>query len=136
MIRRFNGRDWDGVAVETYKNEPGTWMEVSRRVLFDQDPSRFQVRYFEVAPGGYTTYERHTHEHCVVVLRGRGEARLGDDVQSVGPNDVVIVDSGTPHQFRNPYDEPFGMLCVVDRERDRPQPMESPATDEASNKGR
>jgi len=24
------------------------------------------------------------------------------------------------HQLRNPADEPFGFLCIVDHERDRP----------------
>ncbi len=132
MIRRASPDGWAGVPVETYKNEPGTWMEVSRRVLFDSEQSQFQVRYFEVAPGGYTSFERHVHEHCVIVLRGQGRVLLGEETHEVGPGDVVEVASSTPHQFSNEGPDPFGILCVVDRERDRPEPLVSETRSEAS----
>jgi ribulose-bisphosphate carboxylase large chain len=84
----------------------------------------FHVRYFEVAPGGFTTLERHAHEHVVVVLRGRGEVRLGGDVHALDFGDTVYVAPGEVHQFRNPSaSEPFGFLCLVDAERDRPVPV-------------
>ena len=35
-------------------------------------------------------------------------------------NDVVFVPSWGWHQFRNVGDEPFGFLCAVTAERDRP----------------
>ena len=36
---------------------------------------KFHVRYFEVAPGGYSTLEKHVHEHVVIPLRGKGVVR-------------------------------------------------------------
>lgn len=33
---------------------------------------QFHVRYFEVGPGGYSTLEKHVHEHVVIPIRGRG----------------------------------------------------------------
>ena len=120
MVIKHSGANWPELPSQQYKNEPGTWMDVSRRVLFDGERSQFQVRYFEIEPGGYTSYEQHEHEHCVVVLRGSGEVRLDDAWSAVDPMDTVIVSSRRPHQFRNTSDEPFGILCIVDRERDRP----------------
>lgn len=120
LIRRHEGANWPSVEATEYKNEPGTWMDVTRRVLFDRDTSQFQVRYFEVAPGGYTSLEKHVHEHCVIVVRGRGEVQLGEETFEVGMLDEVTVASGVPHQFRNPSSEPFGIVCIVDRDRDRP----------------
>ncbi|HZH98707.1 MAG TPA: cupin domain-containing protein, partial [Fimbriimonadaceae bacterium] len=111
---------WDGVDRETYKDEPGTWMQVSRRVLSIDAGAGFEVRYFEVEPGGYTSFEMHRHEHVVLVLRGKGEVRLHDVWHDLGTHDVVRVSTETPHQFRNAGAEPFGILCVVDKERDRP----------------
>ena len=35
----------------------------------------FHVRYFEVGPGGYSTLEKHQHEHVVIPIRGRGVVR-------------------------------------------------------------
>lgn len=103
-----------------YKNEPGTWMDVSRHVLFDSENCAFQTRYFEISMGGYTSFEKHAHEHCVVVLHGSGRVRLGDQWHDLEPGDVVGVESWTPHQFAAATNSTLGILCIVDRERDRP----------------
>jgi quercetin dioxygenase-like cupin family protein len=85
------------------------------------ESTRFHVRYFEIAPGGFTSLERHQHEHVVVVLRGRGHVQLGGQVHVVGYGDTVYVAPQESHQFRNASaDEPFGFLCIVDAERDGP----------------
>jgi mannose-6-phosphate isomerase-like protein (cupin superfamily) len=39
------------------------------------------------------------------------------------PFDCVFVAPGEPHQFRADDGEPLGFLCMVDRERDRPEPL-------------
>lgn len=132
MISRWTGEGWEGVDRQTYKNEPGTWQDVARHVLFDTGSSGFQTRYFEVAAGGYTSFERHRHEHCVVVLRGLGRVRLGDSWSEIGPLDVVRVLSGTPHQFCANADAPLGILCVVDRDRDAPELLGNDPAGEAS----
>ncbi|RMD83376.1 MAG: cupin domain-containing protein [Candidatus Dadabacteria bacterium] len=80
----------------------------------------FDVRYFEVAAGGYSTLERHDHPHAVLVLSGRGQVILDDEVSELTPFDCVYVAPGTLHQFRAAPDEPLGFLCIVDRDRDKP----------------
>jgi len=35
----------------------------------------------------------------------------------------VYVPPLVPHRWVNPYSEPFGFLCTVDAERDKPQPV-------------
>jgi len=120
MIQRCERFAFPDVEMTTYKDEPGTWVAVSRRILADRSDTQFETRYFEVAPGGYTSFERHGHEHVVVVLRGAGRVRLHDEWTELATGDVVHVPTQTPHQFQNPTTEPFGILCVVDRERDRP----------------
>jgi quercetin dioxygenase-like cupin family protein len=84
------------------------------------------VRYFEVEPGGFTTWEKHEHEHVVIVQRGRGHAVVGTQAHAVGPGDIVYVSPSDPHQFRCPAKaaEPFGFLCLVNAERDRPVPVD------------
>lgn len=120
MIFRSEGFQWPGVERQDYKNEPGTWQDVSRRVLFSTPNSQFETRYFEIAPGGYTSHEKHGHEHCVIVARGSGEVYLDGAWGTVSPGDVVHVPPHAPHQFRNRGTEPFGILCIVDKVRDRP----------------
>lgn len=124
-IVRSEGHTYPGVEVTTYKDEPGTWVAVTRRVLAEGSDTEFETRYFEVAPAGYTSFERHEHEHVVIVQRGRGRVRLNDGWSEIGPGDIVHVASHTPHQFVNAGDEPFGIVCIVDRERDRPTLLEN-----------
>jgi quercetin dioxygenase-like cupin family protein len=120
-VVRFHDFHWIGVEPRNYKSPGDSWRDVTRHPLIGDDQrTPFHVRYFEVGPGGYTTFERHKHQHVVVPIRGRGEVRLGDRWESVGFGDVVYVAPGEPHQFRAVGDEPFGFLCVVDADRDRP----------------
>lgn len=115
---------WRGVAVQEYKLAADHHCGVLRSVLVggNGEQTQFEVRYFEIAPGGFTTLEHHRHEHVVVVLRGGGEVRLGEEWHPVGFGDTVYVAPHEVHQLRNPGQEPFGFLCVVDAQRDRPTP--------------
>ncbi|RYG35127.1 cupin domain-containing protein [bacterium] len=131
-IARSEGHTYPGVEVTTYKDEPGTWVSVTRRVLAEESGTNFETRYFEVAPGGYTSFERHGHEHVVIVQRGTGRVRLHDEWSDIAQGDTVHVAPNTPHQFVNAGDEPFGIVCVVDRDRDRPVLLENDGTPRAS----
>lgn len=119
---------WDGIQLRPYKDEPGRYAGVTRQTLLGQgmgeEPLNFELRYFEVAPGGYSSLEHHQHPHAVVVVRGSGEVRLGAETIPIGLLDCVYVAPGTAHQFRATGSQPLGFLCVVDRERDRPVPGE------------
>jgi ribulose-bisphosphate carboxylase large chain len=117
---------WEGVPVEEYKQAADHHCGVTRTVLIGAsgEQTAFHVRYFEIAPGGFSTLERHEHEHVVVVLRGRGEVRLGDDTHTITFGDTVYVAPNEVHQLRNPSaSEPFGFLCMVDARRDAPVPV-------------
>jgi quercetin dioxygenase-like cupin family protein len=121
-VRRDEGFRWEGVEARAYKEEKeATFRDVTRQVLFGREQGLpFELRYFEVGPGGHTTLERHEHPHAVVVVRGKGRVLIGEEVRAVGPHDLVDVPSGTWHQFRAAHDEPLGFLCLVSVERDRP----------------
>ena len=116
---------WEGIAPRPYKRADGSWSGVTRSLLAGGPESAcaFELRYFELAPGGRSSYERHRHEHAVLVLRGSGEVVLGDVVHEVRAGDLVRVAGGDAHQFRNRGTEPLGFLCVVDRDRDEPTPL-------------
>ena len=124
VIRHDGAFGWGGVPLEDYKETTETWKGITRRELVGKrgESSRFHLRYFEIAPGGYSTLEKHEHEHVVVPIRGEGEAQFGCYIYRVRLGDVVYVAPGDPHQFRNAEDatEPFGFLCIVNAERDLP----------------
>ncbi len=128
VIRRTGSFDWEGVPLEPYKETTEFWKGITRRELSGTrgESPRFHVRYFEIQPGGYSTLERHHHEHVVIPIRGSGEAQFGCYVYTVSLGDVVYVAPDDPHQFRNPENasEPFGFLCIVNAERDVPQAVD------------
>ena len=113
---------WDGVDVTRYKDAGSApFRDVTRQVLFDAPGMAGEWRYFEVAPGGHSTLERHAHPHAVMVLRGRGRCLVGDAIHALAERDLVHVPPMTWHQFRSDDDAPLGFLCLVDKDRDRPQ---------------
>jgi quercetin dioxygenase-like cupin family protein len=114
---------WEGIPLLAYKEDGGThFKDVTRQVLFDDGEHHdTQLRYFEIAPGGHSTLERHQHAHSVMVLRGRGHALVGGEVHELATNDLLRVPPMAWHQFRATGGGPLGFLCLVRRERDRPQ---------------
>ncbi len=116
------GYKWEGVDVLQYKQEGSApFKDVTRQVLFGDAGFPAQLRYFEVAPGGWTTLERHEHVHAVMVIRGRGRCVVGDQAYELNTHDLVSVPPLTWHQFHAAPGEPLGFLCMVATERDRPQ---------------
>lgn len=122
-VRRERGeRRWDGVEQLVYKAEGSApFKDITRQLLFQEPALGCELRYFEMQPGGYSTLERHEHAHAVMILRGSGRVMVGDRVFTVGGHDLVHIPAMTWHQFRAPDDAPFGFLCMVNAERDRPQ---------------
>src|SRR6187200_2674202 len=91
LVRHHRGDfHWDGVEVLEYKQDAGTpFKDVTRQVLFDATDPPAQLRYFEVAPGGWTTLERHNHVHAVMVIRGKGQCLVGDKAHDIALHDLV-----------------------------------------------
>jgi quercetin dioxygenase-like cupin family protein len=122
---------WSGVDVIEYKAQGSApFRDVTRQVLFDDPALASQLRYFEVAPGGHTTLERHEHAHAVIVQSGRGRCLVGDRIYELDLHDLVHIPALTWHQFRATADATLGFLCMVNAQRDRPQ---IPTAEELAN---
>jgi mannose-6-phosphate isomerase-like protein (cupin superfamily) len=121
---------WGGVEMRPYKeDERALYKAITRQVLFSDPAMTGELRYFEVAPGGFSTLERHEHMHAVLILRGSGHCLIGDEIKSLETRDLVTVPSMAWHQFRATKGEPLGFLCMVNAERDKPQlPAEQDVT--------
>jgi S-methyl-1-thioxylulose 5-phosphate methylthiotransferase len=124
--KRFRAHEggfrWADVDLHAYKAQGAApFKDVSRQTLFRDEQLAGELRYFEVAPGGHSTLERHEHVHAVMILRGSGRCLVGNEVRAVATLDLVAIPPMAWHQFRAGAEEPLGFLCMVDRERDRPQ---------------
>ncbi len=117
---------WAGVAVAAYQQAPSPdadFAGITRQTLFGRlgEAIGFEVRYFEIAPGGWSALECHEHAHAVIGLRGVGKVLLGDTVHTLGFLDVVYIGPHCVHRLVNDEATPFGFLCIVDAQRDRPR---------------
>jgi S-methyl-1-thioxylulose 5-phosphate methylthiotransferase len=123
IIRSHRGGfRWDDVDLHAYKAEGSApFKDITRQTLFKDEALAGELRYFEIAPGGCSTLERHAHVHAVMILHGKGRCLVGNELRDIAAFDLVTIPSMTWHQFRAGAEEPLGFLCMVDRERDRPQ---------------
>jgi len=125
-VLRFAGFRWQGRQRQAYKaQDEADFSGVSRQELVGRFGERtaFDLRYFEIEPGGWTSREKHVHEHVIIGIRGRGLLCKQQRQIPLGVNDVAYVAPLEVHQLRNPGTEPFGFYCIVDHKRDRPQPV-------------
>ncbi|GAB6184435.1 cupin domain-containing protein [Thermodesulfovibrio hydrogeniphilus] len=119
-IIRFKNKNWEGIHSIPYKNHDGTWANIVRFPLFKSEFASFEVRYFEIAQGGCSSLEYHNHIHLVICIKGKGKIRLGKRQRVLNYLDIAYIAPNEVHQLSNPYDEPFGFLCIVDVNRDKP----------------
>ena len=124
LLRHLGSFQWQGVPRQQYKESGPHWQDVSRTELIalpKRDELPFHVRYFEIGPGGFSSKERHAHEHVVIVVRGTGTVELEGKSKRITVGDIVHVQSWNLHQFRQTGgSEPLGFDCIVAAERDRP----------------
>ncbi|MDE3260581.1 MAG: RuBisCO large subunit C-terminal-like domain-containing protein [Acidobacteriota bacterium] len=119
--------NWEGRHSSPYKDAGDLTFRGVRRVELVgkfSERTRCDLRYFEVEPGGHTSFEKHLHTHVVIGARGEGVLVLGDRRLPLRHLDVACVGPLETHQLRNETEEPFGFFCVVDHDRDRPMRAE------------
>jgi ribulose-bisphosphate carboxylase large chain len=123
---RCNEFQWNdaGRKLEDYKSTDAgfDFKDVKRRELIGKfgEKTSFDLRYFEIGPGGYSSLEKHVHEHVVIGVRGKGILYKNNRKFFISPNDIAYVGPLEAHQIRNEELEPFGFYCIVDHTRDKP----------------
>ncbi len=92
---------------------------VMMRMLIGPDDGapNFNMRFFEVAVGGYTPRHTHGWEHEVYVLAGNGVVLEDGQDKPINAGDCVYVPPNEEHQFRNTGgSENLKFLCLVPRD--------------------
>ena len=114
---------WQGIKVEKYKQSGKDWADIVRQTLIGNrgETCKFHLRYFKIASGGCSSFERHKHEHVVICVRGKGKVAVGTKSHVMNFMDTLYISPSTPHQLRNPFKLPFGFFCIVNAKRDKPK---------------
>ncbi len=121
LIQHMENYEWENVPILTYKEEGTHFKSITRQILAEGlGDVPCQLRYFEIASEGHSTLEHHQHTHLVIIFRGEGEVLLGSKIYSLQEKDVITIPAHTWHQFRATKGTPFGFLCMVNIERDKP----------------
>lgn len=121
-VIKSNHFQWEGVEKKVYKTNTNNFKDIHRYSLLGEEITdlKFQTRYFEIKPGGFSSLEKHQHPHSVVIIRGSGTVVLDNELHPVQSHDVVYIAPEVIHQFHADRNEDLGFICVVDRDRDRP----------------
>jgi mannose-6-phosphate isomerase-like protein (cupin superfamily) len=75
--------------------------------------SETSVWLVEIAPDTPGTPHRLTREEVFVVLAGRAEVRLGDELSYANAGDAIVVPPATPFALAPVGDEPLRALCAL-----------------------
>jgi len=82
-----------------------------RKVLFTGALSQLVV--MSIPPGESIGTEEHAHvEQTLVIVRGAGQAVLGDERTDVGSGDVIVVTPGTRHNVVNTGKAPLQLFTT------------------------
>ncbi len=123
-LLKFNNYQWQGRDIQAYKpGEETHFKGIARQELTGRfgEETAFDLRYFEIAPGGHSSLEKHVHEHVIIGVRGQGVLVKPSGEFPLGLHDIVYVRPQEEHQLQNRGDRPFGFFCIVDHRRDSPQ---------------
>lgn len=90
-----------------------------RTVKFEGEPYRAGISFFHVnaGPGEGPGLHRHPYPETWIVRSGRARFRAGNAEVEATPGDVLVVEAGTPHGFRNPGPERLELVCIHAAER-------------------
>ncbi len=114
---------WSWHFVEEYKTDNDLdFNGINRQELIGKfgEKTSSDLRYFEIEPGGYSSLEKHVHEHVIIGVWGNGVLIKEDSSYNISVHDIAYVSPLKKHQLRNDEKEPFGFFCIVDHRRDKP----------------
>jgi quercetin dioxygenase-like cupin family protein len=92
-----------------------------RWLISERDGARrFQMRLFELGPGGRTPYHRHDWEHEVFIIEGSGKLLFEGDERPFQRGYFIFVPEGSEHAFVNTGSVPLEFLCMIPVHGDKP----------------
>ncbi|MEO0202809.1 MAG: cupin domain-containing protein [candidate division WOR-3 bacterium] len=131
FVKHIQNYRWENVYEKPYKIQDNSFLNVKRFEIIKG--KEIELRYFEIEKGGYSSLEKHEHEHIVIFLKGRGIVLIGDEIYNFEPFDIIHIPSWKNHRFIA-KDEDVGFFCIVVSQRDKPQKLTEKELEELINK--
>jgi quercetin dioxygenase-like cupin family protein len=74
----------------------------------------YAMRLFELGSNGQIPLHSHEDtEHEIFIIAGEGFLNDGKQDIRVKKDDVIFIQAGDKHSFRNDTDKPFKFICVI-----------------------
>lgn len=104
---------------EFEKEKVSSGKNTFKQVLIGKDVApNFAMRRFIIEPGGEMPYHKNSVEHEQLVLNGKAEVKIGNEIFEVKKDDVVFIPAGVPHYYKTLGSEAFEFICVVPNKED------------------
>ncbi len=86
----------------------------NRAARFEGEPYGAGISFFLVdnEPGQGAALHRHPYPETCIVRAGRAGFTVDGERVEAGPGDVVVVEAGTPHGFRNLGPGRLELVCI------------------------
>jgi len=83
-------------------------------MTFEGEPYCSGVSFFLVSnqPGEGPDLHRHPYPETWIVRSGRARFTADDEDVEVGPGDIAVVTSETPHKFKNIGSDRLDIICI------------------------
>ena len=99
--------------------EVSTGKKVFKQILIWNDVAPdFVMRKFIIEPGGEMPFHKNSLEHEQLVLKGKVEVKIGNEVFEIIKDDIVYIPAGAPHYYKTIGDEAFEFIYVVPNKED------------------
>jgi quercetin dioxygenase-like cupin family protein len=108
-----NAYRWEGVEPETITTDEiqGILMHV---LIGPKDGApTFVMRYFQVPPGEQTFFHTHDHEHGILILHGKAQIQINENLRELAPLDAIFISGEDLHRVINTGEDPLGFICVI-----------------------
>ena len=109
--------NFKNVELEKIKDPDSKGVTIRWLISEKDGAPNFAMRLFEVEPGGFTPFHKHSWEHEVFILEGKGILVAEQKSFPLKKDDAVFVPPDEKHQFKNDSDEKLTFICVIPIEK-------------------
>jgi quercetin dioxygenase-like cupin family protein len=73
----------------------------------------FNIKFFEMHPGGYSPLHNHPEQHQLIITDGEGSVFDGEKTTAIKAGDIAFITPNEPHQLRATGDKPLKFICLT-----------------------
>jgi mannose-6-phosphate isomerase-like protein (cupin superfamily) len=94
----FRAENW--AMLNVIKRSDLPWDSIAHEFVGDDHGGiGFTFLIVDAGPGEGPALHRHPYVEVLIVLEGKGKARVGDQTIEIGRDDIVVIPANVPHAF-------------------------------------